>query len=64
MRSGRAAMGLVVLLLGAVACTAQRPRHVRVAPPPGRSASASCGSGAVRWGAVRRETRLTGVSPV
>ncbi|MFG3011099.1 hypothetical protein ACGFZB_11665 [Streptomyces cinerochromogenes] len=57
---------VAALLLGAVAvaCTAQQPREVRAAPPAKPSASPSCGSGAFRWGAVRQETRLTGVSPV
>ncbi|POX64945.1 hypothetical protein C3492_04215 [Streptomyces sp. Ru62] len=62
MRSGRTAVA-VVLMLGAVACTAQQPRQVRAAPSA-KPAAPSCGSGAFRWGAVRQETRLTGVSPV
>ncbi|MEU6600677.1 hypothetical protein [Streptomyces flaveolus] len=63
MRSGSMAVA-VVLLLGAVACTAQQSRQVRTAPSVKPSASPSCGSGTFRWGAVRQETRLTGVSPV
>ncbi|QTD98598.1 hypothetical protein S1361_14670 [Streptomyces cyanogenus] len=61
-------MALAVLLLGAVACTAQQPGGPRAAPSAKpsakRSASPSCGSGTFRWGAVRQEIRLTGVSPV
>ncbi|MEW2509012.1 hypothetical protein [Streptomyces sp. NPDC046870] len=64
MRRGRAATGLAVLLLGAVACTAQQPRPTRAVPRAQPSAAPSCGSGAFRWGTVRQETRLTGVSPV
>ncbi|MFH9180766.1 hypothetical protein [Streptomyces sp. NPDC017673] len=52
-----------MLLLGAVACTAQQPRQVRAASSA-KPAAPSCGSGTFRWGAVRQETRLTGVSPV
>ncbi|MEU1012962.1 hypothetical protein [Streptomyces sp. NPDC005890] len=53
-----------MLLLGAVACTAQRPDEPRAASSVRPSASPSCASGTFRWGAVRQETRLTGVSPV
>ncbi|MEU6590774.1 hypothetical protein ABZ923_16395 [Streptomyces sp. NPDC046881] len=64
MRSGRTATVLAVLLLGAVACTAPRPGGPRAASPVRSPASPSCPSGTFRWGAVRQETRLTGVSPV
>ncbi len=58
---------VAVLLLGAAACTAQQPRQARAVPPARPSASPSspsCEAGALRWGTVRQETRLTALSPV
>ncbi|MBL1080638.1 hypothetical protein JK359_01385 [Streptomyces actinomycinicus] len=53
-----------LLLLGAVACTApQQPKARPAAAAAAPSASPSCASGALRWGSVRQETRLIGLSP-
>ncbi|MES9522286.1 hypothetical protein [Streptomyces capoamus] len=63
-RNARTTTALAVLLLGAVACTGQRADAPRAMASVRPSASPSCGAGTFRWGAVRQDTRLTGVSPV